>query len=338
MVFQYLPSVVGGLMLSASTSTWLVNDGRVLGISGLAHSVIQSTVASASGQGSKNRAPSWKWSAVAGLLAGGAILSANAATLASVLGRPVFDILDSPAITWSRIVVAGLATGLGTKLGSGCTSGHMLCGLARFSKRSIIATLTFFSVALATAHFAPAPLPSFGLATAPRLTLSTVAALQIPLVLAHVVSRVLTRSTAETVSAFLTGMHFSFALALAGMTRPSTVISFFYVPGLPTPAGRSWDPSLMFVALGGLLPNMLVWQQVKNWSRPLLNSKWELPTRKDVDSKLVAGSALFGLGWGLMGICPGPLLAVLGSGTSLGASIPFTLTFGFAGLFGNRLM
>ncbi|KAK4055109.1 hypothetical protein OIV83_000389 [Microbotryomycetes sp. JL201] len=208
------------------------------------------------------------------------------------------------------------------------------------SKRSFAATLSFFTVALVTAHVSPAPLPIYATSLPSTLSWSTLAALQLPLLLANVAPRVLSRSIGETVSAFFSGVHFSFALALAGMLRPSTVISFFYlpIPGLPTPAGRSWDPSLLFVALGGLLPNILVWQQVKNWSRPLLNTKWELPTRKDVDTRLVGGSALFGLGWGLMGICPGPLLAVLGSGTSLGATVPFAVAFGVAGLLGDKLM
>ncbi|KAK4057673.1 hypothetical protein OIO90_001321 [Microbotryomycetes sp. JL221] len=345
---DYLPSFVGGLMLSASTSTWLVNDGRVFGISGLAHSVISSTVPVKSSDRATDsdktslkptaRAPAFKYAAVAGLLAGGAVLSANSATLAQLTGRPVFDQLSNPPLTLVRVLVAGLATGIGTKLGSGCTSGHMLCGLSRLSKRSLVATLSFFSVALATAHLAPSPVVAQTLKLGPSLALTSIASLQLPLILAHVVSRMFDRSTSQTLSAFLTGMHFSFALALAGMLRPSTVISFFYVAGLPTPTGRAWDPSLMFVALGGLLPNMLVWQNVKNWSKPLLNSKWELPTRRHVDGRLVFGSALFGLGWGLMGICPGPLLAVLGSGTSLGTTTPFAIAFAAGGLLVDALL
>lgn len=84
------------------------------------------------------------------------------------------------------------------------------------------------------------------------------------------------------------------------MTAPSKVLGFFHLPlpFLPLAGQRTWDPSLIMVALGGLLPNILVWRSVKQWKQPLNMASWDLPTRKDIDWKLVGGSALFGVGWG----------------------------------------
>lgn len=190
------------------------------------------------------------------------------------------------------------------QLGSGCTSGHMLCGLARFSYRSFIATLSFFSVALLTAQLFPAALPlaATTFTTPSVLSLSTLALLQLPF-LVYTLGPLLFSSqpaTAELLTSFFIGMHFTFGLALAGMTAPSKVLSFFYLPlpFLPLAGQRAWDPSLAMVAIGGLLPNVLAWRSIKGWKKPLWKEKWDLPTRKNVDWKLVVGSAMFGVGWG----------------------------------------
>lgn len=179
----------------------------------------------------------------------------------------------------------------------------MLCGLARFSYRSFVATLTFFSVALLTAQLFPAALPlaATTFSTIPTLSLSTLSLLQLPF-LAYTLAPLLLSSppTAELLTSFFIGMHFAFGLALAGMTAPSKVLSFFYLPlsFLPLAGQRAWDPSLAMVAVGGLLPNVLAWRSIRGWNKPAWKESWDLPTRKDVDWKLVAGSAMFGVGWG----------------------------------------
>jgi uncharacterized protein len=115
------------------------------------------------------------------------------------------------------------------------------------------------------------------------------------------------------VAAFFIGMVMSFGLALSGMTDPQKVLGFLDITG-------SWDPSLMFV-MGSAIPvYMIVWQFVKRRHKPLLDSKLHVPTRKDIDKRLITGSAIFGIGWGVAGICPGPALAGLGS-LSMGALV-----------------
>ncbi|MCA9614691.1 MAG: YeeE/YedE family protein [Myxococcales bacterium] len=93
------------------------------------------------------------------------------------------------------------------------------------------------------------------------------------------------------------------------MTLPSKVIGFFdFSNGL-----TSWDPSLAFVMGGGVLVYLPVWRLVKGRARPLFDERFRLPTRKDIDGRLLVGAALFGIGWGLGGYCPGPALTSVGS-------------------------
>jgi uncharacterized protein len=105
-------------------------------------------------------------------------------------------------------------------------------------------------------------------------------------------------------------------LVVSGMTQPPKVIGFLNVGGIFSP-GRfgAWDASLAFVMGGALLVTLIAFAVTprkgrKPWAAP----RFELPTRKEIDGKLVVGAALFGIGWGLVGYCPGPALASLLSG------------------------
>jgi len=103
------------------------------------------------------------------------------------------------------------------------------------------------------------------------------------------------------VPAFLSGVLFAFGLAIGGMTDPRKVIAFLDFAG-------DWDPSLAFV-MGAAV---LVFSLAVRWSRqrtaPVFGDAFRLPTRRDIDTPLVAGATLFGIGWGLGGYCPGPAL------------------------------
>ena len=116
----------------------------------------------------------------------------------------------------------------------------------------------------------------------------------------------------EYIVAFVAGLIFAVGLALAGMTQPAKVITFFdFHDGLD-----SWDPSLAFVMGAGLLIYMPVYRVVRKRQAPLFDTKFRLPTGKDIDLRLVLGSALFGIGWGLGGFCPGPALTALATGAT----------------------
>ena len=111
--------------------------------------------------------------------------------------------------------------------------------------------------------------------------------------------------------ALLAGALFAVGLVLSGMTQPAKVIGFLNVAGLvdPAPFGR-WDPRLAFVMGGALLVTLVAFAVTPRPGRkPWLAESFQLPTRKDIDARLLAGAALFGIGWGLAGYCPGPALA-----------------------------
>ncbi len=107
--------------------------------------------------------------------------------------------------------------------------------------------------------------------------------------------------------AFICGLLFAFGLGLAGMTQPHKVIGFLDFWG-------SWDPTLLFVMGGAIAVHLISYQLIKRRSSPFLASSFVLPQSKHVDAPLLTGAALFGVGWGIAGYCPGPALASLWTG------------------------
>lgn len=128
---SYLLALTGGLCIGASAVLLMGLNGRIAGISGIAAGILRAPLAPDT---------RWRIAFMLGLLAGP--LVAMALTGKNLIGLPV----ASPAL----LLVAGLATGLGTALGGGCTSGHGVCGMARLSVRSLVATLIFMAVAIVT--------------------------------------------------------------------------------------------------------------------------------------------------------------------------------------------
>ena len=75
----------------------------------------------------------------------------------------------------------------------------------------------------------------------------------------------------------------------------------------------NFDPALAFVAVGGLVPNILAWvTQIRSAEKPLFSTKFQLPLNNEIDWKMVVGSAIFGVGWGWLGMCPAPVLVLMG--------------------------
>ncbi len=107
--------------------------------------------------------------------------------------------------------------------------------------------------------------------------------------------------------AFAIGLLFGCGILISGMGNPAKVLNFFDVAG-------TWDPSLAFVMGGALLVTAIGYRVVFCFDRPLLDTSFSLPATTDLDMKLVGGSAVFGIGWGLSGFCPGGLVPVLGIG------------------------
>ncbi|BEU96684.1 YeeE/YedE family protein [Acidovorax sp. DW039] len=106
---------------------------------------------------------------------------------------------------------------------------------------------------------------------------------------------------------FVAGLLFGMGLLLSGMTDPSKVLGFLDVAGV-------WDPSLAFVMGGAVLVGLLAFAVAKRRSRSLLGAAMQLPTSRALDRRLVLGSLVFGVGWGMAGFCPGPALVSAATG------------------------
>jgi uncharacterized membrane protein YedE/YeeE len=117
----------------------------------------------------------------------------------------------------------------------------------------------------------------------------------------------------QTLWAIAAGLLFGVGLAVSQMANPEKVLAFLDLGAIP--AG-GWDPSLAFVMAGALVVTFAGFRLARSRAKPLAAERFEWPTRRDIDAKLVAGSAIFGVGWGLVGYCPGPAVASLAWGRS----------------------
>ncbi len=108
---------------------------------------------------------------------------------------------------------------------------------------------------------------------------------------------------------YIIGLIFGIGISISGMANPAKVLNFFDIAG-------SWDPSLAFVMGGALIVTFIGYRVVLKRPAPMMDSGFHLPTRKDLDLRLIGGSALFGVGWGIAGFCPGGALPALGTGRS----------------------
>ena len=121
--------------------------------------------------------------------------------------------------------------------------------------------------------------------------------------------------------AFVSGALFAVGLAIAGMTQPSKVVAFLDVSG-------NWDPSLAFVMAAAIAVYFPINRLVQRRMAPIAGSAFHLPTRRDLDPKLVVGSCLFGIGWALAGYCPGPGITALGAGSRQAALFVVAMAVG----------
>jgi hypothetical protein len=108
-------------------------------------------------------------------------------------------------------------------------------------------------------------------------------------------------------AAFAAGLVFGIGLILSGMTDPGKVIGFLDLAG-------SWDPSLGFVMAGAIAVGFVAFRAAGRRAKTFLGGAMHLPHARDIDNRLVGGSVLFGIGWGLAGFCPGPALVSFGAG------------------------
>jgi len=111
----------------------------------------------------------------------------------------------------------------------------------------------------------------------------------------------------RTLIAGVVGLIFGTGIALSGMANPGKVLNFFDIAG-------TWDPSLAFVMGGALLVTAIGYRLVFRRAKPVCETKFHVPTNRKPDLPLIAGSAVFGIGWGISGFCPGGAIPALGLG------------------------
>jgi len=127
----------------------------------------------------------------------------------------------------------------------------------------------------------------------------------------------------ELIAVSLSGFLFAIGLGISGMTDADKVIGFLNVAG-------QWDPSLAFVMVGAISINLVLFRLILKRDRPLFAPSFELPNFTDINKKLVGGAAIFGVGWGLGGFCPGPgIVSITSFGTE---AIIFTVAM-LSGMF-----
>lgn len=335
--------LVGGMLIGLSAGTLLLGNGRILGASGIVRSILHQSPKSTVFLSTSNNG--WKVHFLAAFTLASELYhrystesSASSSTATDPVGSAAFVVSET------GFAVAGFLVGLGTTMGSGCTSGHGICGLARFSKRSLAAVLAFMGAGILTSTMCDPGCPA-----APWLRnyMKTKAADQqetatvVSKWIGTMVTGVLVaasgfdaicrpscegRNTNEnteqqqqqqqhwrtTIVSWVSGGLFSLGLAIGGMIDSQKIVGFLDAKGL---SNGTWDPTLIFVMVGGLLVSTISYQFVPGYNKlingPTLDLAWsgaafEVPSNMVIDKKLLLGAAIFGFGWGIGGICPGP--------------------------------
>eukprot|EP00927_Polykrikos_kofoidii_P079110 TRINITY_DN75905_c0_g1_i1.p1 TRINITY_DN75905_c0_g1~~TRINITY_DN75905_c0_g1_i1.p1 ORF type:complete len:344 (+),score=49.03 TRINITY_DN75905_c0_g1_i1:49-1080(+) len=290
-MFTPVESLVGGLLIGGASTVALVLDGKIAGISGITGPCLRAVLMR------KASEKKWNFLFTSGMIIGGL----PALGICKDFSYP--PVADFSAI---RYILAGSLVGFGTRLGSGCTSGHGVCGLARLGVRSIAAVPTFMLSAGLTVAFTrhiikvdpSGPTGMASLAWPPSGAMAVFASCS-SLVLAA--SAIIIKQARSFLGPLVSGVIFSLGLSCAGMTSQYKVMDFLDVAG-------TWDPSLAFVMGGALMVTFpaYFWAR-KETSCPLNEgATFESPKSDKPDIKLVVGNIAFGVGWGLLGVCPGP--------------------------------
>ena len=139
----------------------------------------------------------------------------------------------------------------------------------------------------------------------------------------------MTRPALQFIAALASGLIFGLGLSLSGMLNPARVQGFLDIFG-------NWDPSLAFVLCGAVVVAFTGVRVAKRMNKPLLENAFHLPANQKIDAQLIIGSALFGLGWGFGGFCPGPAIASLAV-AALAGDAPQAALFVVAMLIGMTI-
>jgi uncharacterized membrane protein YedE/YeeE len=323
-MFEYFTPIagtIGGSMIGLSAVSLLLLNGDILGASGIAASVLLSPRKALS-----NSHDLWKIAFLTTFL-----------IVSSLIPHFALDVRSSedtsvPIPSSFAYSLAGLLVGFGTRLGNGCTSGHGVCGMGRNSGRSFVAVLTFMATGIATSILT-APTSSLAEYTSILRTQDRVvepfnpvvgyalalfmatALLTLPLRVLQQKGAMHDSDKAKVPGAVIAGGLFAGGLAISGMVLPSKLFGFLNGTGI---ADGTWDPTLATVLGAAVTVSFLSYQFVPKFgvfpnskkvlNHPLMATTFDVPTNRTIDFNLLFGEAIFGVGWGIGLLCPGPAL------------------------------
>ena len=307
MIEKYANQIMGGLIMSISSSLHLLLKGKITGISGTYFKTI------------KGMEEYYNLCFILGMLT----LSSYIQIISPENNIPNLKEYIK-GISLFGIGISGFLVGFGTKMGNGCTSGHGVCGLPRLSKRSFCAVSMFMSFGIITAHLKQ-KINLFSFDDYDFLSLYTIKNIQYYASIAcfslYVLILLITliqkkyNNFLDYIISFLIGASFSYGLIKSGMVHRQKVINFLLI-------GKNMDIGLFFVLASAVCLNLITFNVIiYKIKKPIFNPNLQLPDNTEIDNKLIVGEIIFGIGWGIGGVCPGP--AIVGFFNY----IPYSLAF-----------
>jgi len=286
-------ALLGGIIISIATSFNYYTTGRVTGMSGIYSGFIFF----------EKYSFHWRATFIFAMMATTVFLW-NFFGFGSCFDEPTVFVKN---LSKPGYFVAGLLVGLGTKLGNGCTSGHGICGLPRLSIRSWVFVPIFLVFGILTATYRDSnpffvdetPYEGYSMKQYGLILNSVLlTACTIIVVLFTLYSFIFTNRDKmfDIVFASITAVLFAIGLIVSGMNKRSKILGFLTI-------NQNWDPSLMLVLCGAVGLNFITMNLM---TKTILGKRLEVVINKTIDFRLILGGILFGIGWGLGGLCPGP--------------------------------
>jgi uncharacterized membrane protein YedE/YeeE len=289
-------AIIGGSLIAIASTLNLLFNGKITGLSGIFF-----------GLASCEKNSNWKLAFLNGML----ITSCG---MKKFSRKNFFNTHEEflGDISLIGLIISAFLVGLGTKLANGCTSGHGVCGISRLSLRSIVAVTVFMLTGVGVAtlryHF---PFFSNGNLVKLAMELNTPLIETIFMIIfcvnflifffKCVYEKDYTKGM-EFVLSFLFGCIFSAGLIISGMCQRTKILDFLTI-------SPNWDISLLYVMLSAVVINFFTFYYIiKIREKPIISDSLQLPSNKDINLQLIIGSFIFGIGWGIGGLCPGPAL------------------------------
>lgn len=310
-------AILGGALIALSSSLHYIIYGRITGLSGFLFNVV-----------------GFKFGPLfplRGIFLVGMVSIVdffNQVSGKELWGKRILDYeSEINPVAWA---IGGILIGLGVRCSGGCTSGHGVCGLPRLSKRSLIAVLVFMSFGVVTAtsmNYLPEMPPRYMMhydakkyyQILPRVILSIYQLAALIYIGFTLFTNKITQEKVIPLAYLAFGLLFGLGLLISGMCSRNKILAFLTL-------NQNWDPSLMLVMATAVGINLLTFQLTIKRGKPLIGVNLDLPDT-NIETGVYTGAAMFGVGWGITGLCPGPALTNI---TVLGNSLALVLLI-FAG-------